>query len=529
MNKMLILLIFINSFSLIGNNISLNDNNLKNNSEKILLKNTNLDEVSFEYNSSISDSDFKIIYDNSYVSHSEAANILTFCEDLKVSTMDAGFRENYNNSVGSVLEIKINPNYRKDNVVGTTTSSPIFLSNKASASIEIFGETSLNYNMKSTIVHEYFHSIQYNYNFGNSDVKWFMEACATRAEFKFYDDSRDPYTYIKNLYLNKDKDTSMNLQQGYGTVIYPLTLSMLYGDNIIKDIFEKLNNYSFFYTFNDLKNVINASIKTYDDNGSFDSIYNKMSSFLVSYDKWDNNYLKINLNNDDFEHFYQPEFLLPESNVSKNITVYNTNYYEITLNENVNEHDIKAIINTDSSNSIVQIYTIDNVGNHNINSLISENNCCEFTFSKFGFDIKKAYIIVNSNSSSFNYSVQIDYVNHSYVGHNCKDCNYYVSSHNYNYSYSSISKTQHYANCSCGEQIKEAHVVSASSNGLIKYCLLCGGQGVVGIGKFDTISVYQESYVSSNGVIVLNDEDVTRLKRLNNDIKKLLEEVIYNA
>ncbi len=496
--------------------------------QKIVLNKSSGTNLEVNYNCSINDSYFKISYDDSFVTHTEGVKILEFCENTREKCINQGFRENYNNSNNQLLEIKINPNRRSDGVVGVTNISRNLFSNKASNSIEIFGQTRLNYSMKSTIVHEYFHTIQSNYNCGSKNSSWFTEACATWAEFKFYDDALDPYSYIKYEYLNKYKDESIFNQAGYGCSIFPITLTMLYGDNIIKEIYESLNDYIYTYNFNDLKDVINSAVKKYDENASFDSVYNKMAAMLISYGSWDNSFLNNNLDNNDFENYYLPSIVEVNSPISNSIKSYATNYYEIGLDSGVSSHDINALINVGSSNTIAQLYTIDNYGKHNIIGLnLDESNIYQYTIKNFGSSVTKAYIVLTSNdSSTYDYSVSLSYSNHDFIGHNCKYCNTYSSNHNYNYSYSAIDKLYHYSNCSCGEQSKQPHVVSSSSTGFIKYCLLCGGQASVGITKFDTISLVDCSYILDNGVIVLTDQDIIKLKSYNYDINRLLKEIM---
>ena len=96
----------------------------------------------------------------------------------------------------------------------------------------------------------------------------------------------------------------------------------------------------------------------------------------------------------------------------------------------------------------------------------------------------------------------------------CSVCDYEVETHNYLYQWKSY--TQHKTRCMCGILKLDPHVVSSNafSNGQqYATCLLCGGLASIGIVYSNGASqplatTVNGSFILSNGVIVLEDEDI---------------------
>lgn len=524
-----IMFVIISMVSCLLGNYNINDDvsadNISVQYENSNNKNTNLE---FSYNSSITNTYFDIKFDSNYVNYSDAAEILTFCDNVRDSFIGFGFRENYMNQNGEKLEVHLNPN---DNgkIAATTTFKRKLFSNKASCYITTYGYFELSSLFKETLVHEYFHTLQNNYNCGNEigASKWFKEACATWAVYRYNNDCYDPYYFIKKYFLYDEKNISINEQSGYGASIFPLTLTMLYGNNIINEIYNELELHIYTFSFNDLKEVIDKCIKKYDENSSFDSVFNYISTSIVNYQKWDNGYFNNKLDNEVFDDYYCPDLLSFESKVSKKISGYTSNYFEIVLPNIVKKHDISTTVSIDSKNANVYLYTIDKNDSNNIIKLEESNsNEYKYVFTSFGSSIYKAYVIITSNNfDTKNYSISLNYLNHSFKGHYCEYCSLYNENHKYNNSYESIDKTYHYALCSCGLKEKQSHVVSSTTTGFKKYCLLCGALANVGIVQFDTILLNESSYIANNGVIVLSERDLIVFQELNYDLDELIKEL----
>lgn len=114
-----------------------------------------------------------------------------------------------------------------------------------------------------------------------------------------------------------------------------------------------------------------------------------------------------------------------------------------------------------------------------------------------------------------NYSLEpYSLIYHAYAN-NVEGLHYTLYLEQHSYLYHWLSYTAHSAICICGEYHTSAHTVSSDSvTGIDQYatCLLCGGQASVGYVTLDAVSDLPHSangsYVLSNGVIVLVDEDI---------------------
>lgn len=128
-----------------------------------------------------------------------------------------------------------------------------------------------------------------------------------------------------------------------------------------------------------------------------------------------------------------------------------------------------------------------------------------FPYSITSFRIKMEYY--DSITSTFDLGRLVISNMNFKVGH----------SHNWHYSVSQFTKTNHKRECSCGESKLEPHAVSSEYAGLSQApCIVCGYMVKLGSDDkfFDNILSVREEYVSTNGsyilpngIIVLVNED----------------------
>ena len=103
------------------------------------------------------------------------------------------------------------------------------------------------------------------------------------------------------------------------------------------------------------------------------------------------------------------------------------------------------------------------------------------------------------------------YEAHNLVNHECTECDY--NNHSYTDHYEKHNAAGHYAYCSCGDRIEQAHVLMrpvGGSVGGLSICKYCGAS--VSFGVLDSIpSDYPHtengSYILPSGIIVLVPED----------------------
>lgn len=98
----------------------------------------------------------------------------------------------------------------------------------------------------------------------------------------------------------------------------------------------------------------------------------------------------------------------------------------------------------------------------------------------------------------------------------CRDCNVSNGSHTYGEPYTWIDYTVHSSVCYCGPVENQGHAVMGSTPSLggYKTCIRCGGLAQIGFDFNNPLTTGYKyvsnngSYISSNGVIILNDLDV---------------------
>jgi hypothetical protein len=152
----------------------------------------------------------------------------------------------------------------------TMPEEPVSVQSTAIASPSYFGINSRTYEfvgalegkkyIETTCCHEFFHSIQFAYNYLSE--RWFMESSSTWMEGMVYDGSEQGETDGNNYYNSqltywfRYPDWSLTRFDGwheYGSVIWDIFLTERYDIDIVKDIFESMaeGTYRELASFND--------------------------------------------------------------------------------------------------------------------------------------------------------------------------------------------------------------------------------------------------------------------------------------
>lgn len=145
-------------------------------------------------------------------------------------------------------------------VVHSTSIIASFYFGINSRMYEYVGDSEGKRYLETTCAHEFFHSIQFAYNYYST--RWFMESTCTLMERIVYDGSdigeTDGNNYYNNqlIYWFRYPDWSLTRFDGwheYGSVIWSIFLTEKYGLDIIRDIFESMSEgtYRELSNFND--------------------------------------------------------------------------------------------------------------------------------------------------------------------------------------------------------------------------------------------------------------------------------------
>lgn len=440
----------------------------------------------YSYNNAIENDYFIIKFDSTFNTSDQAFEMLNIFNEAKIIIDSFGYKQNYSIEHGNKYLIELCPNTNEDdsNVIAATTKIANY-GNKREDIIVFYNLTNINQDIKETIYHEYFHSIQdnYNYFYNKDNTKRFVEACAQWAMYKFNNDTHsNNYRFLT--YMNKDYQNSVYKTNGYAELLFPFTLEKLFDENIIRKIYEYMSVLPAEQTFSSLKNVINEVIKKeYNSNDTFDTVFKNIASSIISIK---NNYPNYSITYNDiiFWAYNKTQSISPTFQSKYSVNSYANNYYKISLPTDVNYHDLNIIIDTNYQNSFFQLYIIDSSNNNYIIPINKINN--KYTYNLIGLSktIKRVYLITtNCEDSTASFDLKLNYTNHNFSNHYCTLCGEYLDDHSYTSKYSYLNKTSHYAFCDCGEKILTSHVIESGSSAIKKTCLYCGATGVFDITK----------------------------------------------
>jgi len=91
--------------------------------------------------------------------------------------------------------------------------------------------------MKVTVAHEYFHAVQFAYDV--FEAGWYMEISSTWMEDVVFDPVNDNYNYLPDFFNYPDVSLQANTMHQYASFIWNTFLSKNYGNDLIRDIWER--------------------------------------------------------------------------------------------------------------------------------------------------------------------------------------------------------------------------------------------------------------------------------------------------
>ena len=107
--------------------------------------------------------------------------------------------------------------------------------------------------MKVTVAHEYFHAVQFAYDANEAD--WFMEISSTWMETIAYHTVNDNYNYLPYFFNYPDVSLQATTIHEYAAFIWDMYLSANFGNDIIRDIWERCITGS---AINEIDNALKA-------------------------------------------------------------------------------------------------------------------------------------------------------------------------------------------------------------------------------------------------------------------------------
>lgn len=501
-----------NNFYTLHNSINdLNDNNDEESNftfDKINTINTSSFKLSTEH--------FEAYVHNENISYQSCLDVLEVFEDTYDTLLEYGFKqplyEKNRTKYRVFLTEENNPG-----VVASTYGSGI--NKERSGYIIFFNFTSYYSDLDSTIVHEYFHLVQYSYNSDIYKIKWFMESFATWASLRFSNSLSSPEYRIKK-YIDDLTDTSINVNldshSPYYKLVLPLAIDTLYGINTIIKICEATNRLNGDCDDDDIFDAINEGISNSGKTGTMKEIMAEVSKIIININENCSNIKDINVS---YSYFINNAPIInysTSSNTSLEIEVngYSTKYVKLDSN-NFGTHNFRAIVTSDYiDNFSIFNYTYFQNNNDVQTYMISNNSYNYLYFYNYNDPSNTILAISNGTSESSTVTMNFElYENHSFLDHYCTYCKEYTSMHSWHDPFIWVSNTKHISTCNCGETTQLSHAIMANDTGFpFKTCIQCGGRATIGITQA-TFSLNNKhskngSYILDNGVVVLVEDDV---------------------
>ena len=282
--------------------------------------------------------------------------------------------------------------------------------------ITIYGFSTLTDRHKEIIAHEYFHAIHGSYMWSDTN-NWFNEAMANWGKIIVAQGSISCDHRIRE-YLNSAQSLYNESTNGYGAVLFPLTIYDECGVEAIKSIWDVYGDQnSTSLTFEQLKeDVIDEALSEYGS--SFDEMFLQMSAYNFAPDDWYSNVHPGGYSSTQSwtarittttTTAFDPSSLYTVSS-STSISPYVSNYHKFT--PSITNKYSKITVNISFSGStanygVCQGYSVDSYGNHDYWSLTKTGtNQYTVVSDLYGKDIAWLGVVVsNTSDTAISYSI----------------------------------------------------------------------------------------------------------------------------
>ncbi len=357
-----------------------------------------------------STSNFTIHYDSGRTTLSAAKSVADYFEQIRTTYLNLGFSTPILEPFNSKYHVYLDPDSDPNGKAAATTTKFITLTNVCASHITIYNFNSLTTGVQERIAHEYFHAIQNAYNHQSS---WFKEACANWGKI-IAGGSSTTCNWQINSFIGGT--TPLPETDGYGAVMFPLTIHLKYGGaNAILSIYEVYNDYSAFISQSQLRDVISLGINNTGAAEGFKVAYRYMASYLYNPKYW---YSSIHSGASAWVGATKTILAIsdssttvsnPSTSTSGSLTYLTNKYYKLSLPTSF-EGAVRIDVDYDDSNGQVQIYTETSANQHSVKYLSTDSNGdTTFVQTGVGSSITSVGIILTNlaESSSINFNVKV--------------------------------------------------------------------------------------------------------------------------
>ena len=367
-----------------------------------------------------SSANFIFHYDSSRTVFSNVQSTANYMENVRTKYLNFGFRTPILKSGESRYHIYLDPD-ADSTAAGRLISDDVIKDDKKNtrtSHIYIYSFAGLKTDTEEVLAHEYFHAIQYSYNYAYT---WFTEACANWGKIVICESINTAATRI-NSFIDMASTVSMPLSEKYGAVLFPLTIHKEYGGaSAILSIYKEYNKQPADASEETLRAVItNGIVNNGYPSGSFEVAYRKMASYLIRPGSWFDKIPDVdekNWNSPSHWIHATPSYV-DLSNWARPVTYakvdYLTSHYYGVFVPVGYSNPLNFIITPISGACDVQTYIIDKNGHHTISyKQNTTNGRCYVEVPYADGNVNELFIVVSNTSTNgvAEYSLVFNYGN----------------------------------------------------------------------------------------------------------------------
>lgn len=224
---------------------------------------------------------FKVHYNAKKTTKTSAEAVASFLLDMRSKSLSAGFKAPISDAGGNQINVYLSTEKCADPnpKFNPLTRGITYPTGSGSSVITIWNFSTLSIQEKETVAHEYFHTVQFAYQAGNTP-SWFVEATAVWFAAR-YSGSIERAKGHFDKYFENCRQSVFNANLQYGAGVLPMAIDVAYGGPAtIRNIYIRIGSIK---PTNEtsLESCITYGIQQYDKSGSFAEAFKKLGAYIT--------------------------------------------------------------------------------------------------------------------------------------------------------------------------------------------------------------------------------------------------------
>lgn len=200
---------------------------------------------------------------------------------MRSKSLSAGFKAPISDAGGNQINVYLSTEKCADPnpKFNPLTRGITYPTGSGSSVITIWNFSTLSSQEKETVAHEYFHTVQFAYQAGNTP-SWFVEATAVWFAAR-YSGSIERAKGHFDKYFENCRQSVFNANLQYGAGVLPMAIDVAYGGPAtIRNIYIRIGSIK---PTNEtsLESCITYGIQQYDKSGSFAEAFKKLGAYIT--------------------------------------------------------------------------------------------------------------------------------------------------------------------------------------------------------------------------------------------------------